>query len=85
MIGAGLAGLGTARLLQRDLISCIVYEKEKDRHVHTHGGSLDLHEGSAQLTFKEAGLYEEFLKVEYLDGEILKIYAPEGKVLLDEE
>lgn len=84
IIGAGPAGLMLARLLQHNSIPCTVYEKEKDRHARTQGGSLDLHEGSAQLALKEAGLYEDFLKVAYPDGEVLKIYTPEGKVLLDE-
>ena len=36
------------------------------------------------LAHKEAWLYEEFPKVAYPDGKVLRIYTPEGKVLLDE-
>ena len=84
IIGAGPAGLILARLLQYNGIPCTIYERENDRHARTQGGSLDLHEGSAQLALKEAGLYEDFLKVAYPDGEVLKIYTPFGQVLLDE-
>lgn len=43
-----------------------------------------MHEDSAQLSLQEAGLYDEFLALSRPDGEVLKIYTPEGKVLLDE-
>lgn len=43
-----------------------------------------MHEDSAQLALQEAGLYEEFLANSRPDGEVLKIFTPYGKVLLDE-
>lgn len=43
-----------------------------------------MHEDSAQLALQEAGLYEEFLANSRPDGEVLKIFTPSGKVLLDE-
>jgi len=73
-----------ARLLQRNAIPTTVFELDKDRHARTQGGSLDLHEGSAQRALKEAGLYEDFLKHARPEGETLRIYDPYDKALLDE-
>lgn len=73
-----------ARLLQYNQIPCTVYEFEKDRHARTQGGCLDLHEGSGQVALRECGLYEQFLAVARPEGEVLKIYEPDGTLLLDE-
>lgn len=62
----------------------MVFEIDQDRHARTQGGTLDLHEGSAQLALKEAGLYEQFLAHARPEGEVLKIYDAAGKVLMDE-
>lgn len=43
-----------------------------------------MHEGSAQLALKEAGLYEHFLKHARPEGEVLKIYDPQNRILLNE-
>ncbi len=48
------------------------------------GGCLDLHKDSGQLALRKAGLYEEFLKHARPEGETLRIFDPDGKVLLDE-
>ena len=45
---------------------------------------MDLHEGSAQLALKEAGLYENFMKYARPEGEVLKIYDPRNRVLMNE-
>jgi len=82
---AGPVALTFARLLQRYLIPCSIFERDSDRFGRTQGGSLDLHEGSSQLALREAGLYEEFLKHARPEGEVLKIYNPEGVLLLDEQ
>ena len=81
---AGPAGLTLARLLQVNHISCYVFELNKDRHNRGQGGSLDLHEGSAQLALQEAGLFNQFMAVARPEGEVLKIYEPNGHLLLDE-
>ena len=83
-IPGGPAGLTLARLLQHNSIPCVVFESDQDRHARTQGGTLDLHEGSAQLALKEAGLYEQFLAQARPEGEVLKIYDATGKVLMDE-
>ncbi|KAL9598757.1 MAG: hypothetical protein Q9179_003794 [Wetmoreana sp. 5 TL-2023] len=61
-----------------------VFEIDADRYARTQGGTLDLHEGSAQLALREAGLYDQFLARARPEGEVLKIYEPTGKVLMDE-
>ena len=73
-----------ARLLQYNSILCTVFEREQNRNARTQGGSLDLHEGSAQLALREAGMLDEFLKVARPEGSVLKLCTPQGKVLLDE-
>ncbi|KAI1120261.1 hypothetical protein F5Y10DRAFT_258767 [Nemania abortiva] len=84
IIGAGPGGLTLARLLQVNEIPCAVYELDKDRHNRSQGGSLDLHEGSAQVALREAGLFDQFMAVARPEGEVLKIYEPNGNLLLDE-
>ena len=81
---AGPAGLTLARLLQASNIPCTVYEAELNRHARTQGGCLDLHEGSAQVALRECGLYDQFLAVSRTEGEVLKIYQPDGTLVLDE-
>lgn len=65
-------------------ISCKVFERDVDRHAKNRGGSLDLHPDSGQLALKEAGLLEEFKKLARPEGETLRIYSPDGTVLMDE-
>ncbi|KAI3321620.1 monooxygenase [Xylariaceae sp. AK1471] len=72
------------QLLQVNEIPCAVFELDKDRHNRSQGGSLDLHEGSAQVALREAGLFDQFMAVARPEGEVLKIYEPDGNLLLDE-
>lgn len=81
---AGPAGLTLARLLQRHSIPCRLFERDTDRFARGQGGSLDLHEGSAQIALKEAGVFDDFMKHARPEGEVLKIYNPQNKVLLSE-
>ncbi|KAI1825837.1 monooxygenase [Xylaria intraflava] len=74
----------TSRLLQVNDIPCSLYELDTDRHARSQGGSLDLHEGSAQVALREAGLFDQFMAVARPEGEVLKIFEPNGNVLLDE-
>ncbi|KAJ8060423.1 hypothetical protein OCU04_010750 [Sclerotinia nivalis] len=84
VIGAGPAGLTFARLVQYNGIPCTIFELDDDRNARTRGGTLDIHEGSAQVALREAGLYEQFLAVARPEGEVLKIYDPAGNLLMDE-
>ncbi|KAI5922719.1 FAD/NAD(P)-binding domain-containing protein [Camillea tinctor] len=65
-------------------VSCKVFEKDVDRHVKNRGGSLDLHPESGQRALQEAGLFEKFKKLARPEGETLRIYSPDGIVLMDE-
>lgn len=71
--------------MQYNGIPCSVYELDKDRYFRGQGGTLDLHEGAAQVALRKAGLYEEFLKVARPEGEVLKIYDPSENILMDEK
>ncbi|KAK6952759.1 hypothetical protein Daesc_005053 [Daldinia eschscholtzii] len=84
IIGGGPSGLTLAKLLQRASIKCSVFEKDVDRHVKNRGGCLDLHADSGQLALKEAGLLEEFKRLARPEGETLRIFSPDGTVLMDE-
>ncbi|OAG08643.1 FAD/NAD(P)-binding domain-containing protein [Paraphaeosphaeria sporulosa] len=84
IIGAGPAGLTLARLLQINGIPCFIFDLEQDRYARDQGGCLDLHEGAAQRALRECGLYDQFLAVARTEGEVLKIYEPNGTILLDE-
>jgi 2-polyprenyl-6-methoxyphenol hydroxylase-like FAD-dependent oxidoreductase len=77
-------GLTFARLLQRNQISCSVFELESGPNAHNQGGTLDLHRDSGQLALDEVGLIEEFKKKARPEGEALKIISPAGDVLWDE-
>ncbi|KAI0418126.1 hypothetical protein F5X98DRAFT_339019 [Xylaria grammica] len=84
IIGGGPGGLTLARLLQVNEIPCAVFELGQDRYNRSQGGSLDLHEGSAQIALREAGLFDQFMAVARPEGEVPKIYEPDGNLLLDE-
>ncbi|KAI9773728.1 MAG: hypothetical protein M1839_002026 [Geoglossum umbratile] len=84
IIGAGPGGLVLARLLQRNQISCTVFELESGPDARNQGGTLDLHRDSGQLALHEAGLMEVFKEKARPEGEALKIISPAGDVLWDE-
>ncbi|KAH6657934.1 hypothetical protein BKA67DRAFT_635417 [Truncatella angustata] len=84
IIGAGPAGLTLAKLLQNKSINCTVFEKDSDQYAKNRGGSLDLHPDSGQSALKEAGLLNEFQKLARPEGETLRIFSPDGTVLMDE-
>lgn len=84
IVGAGPAGLALARLLQINKIPCTIYDLEADRYARTQGGCLDMHEGAAQQCIRQCGLYDEFLAVARTEGEVLKIYEPNGTLIMDE-
>jgi FAD binding domain len=84
-IVAGPSGLTLAALLQRHFPNSIaIYESDSSRHSRDQGGTLDLHHDSGQLALKEAGLHEKFLEHARPEGETLRIYSPDGRVLMDE-
>ncbi|KAJ2904203.1 FAD binding domain protein [Zalerion maritima] len=48
------------------------------------GGSLDLHPDGGQAALKLAGLFPQFQALSRPEGEVLKIYLPDGKLIMDE-
>lgn len=84
IIGAGPSGLTLAVLLQRNKIPFTIYELESTPNDRNQGGTLDLHPESGQLALREAGLYEKFKEKARPEGEAMKLVAPDGKILWDE-
>lgn len=84
IIGAGPSGLTLAVLLQRNKIPFTLFELESTPNDRNQGGTLDLHPESGQLALREAGLFEEFKKRARPEGEAMKLVAPDGKILWDE-
>lgn len=67
IIGAGPCGLTLARLLERNNVNYVLYERDAASAPAHHrkvgvGGSLDLHPGSGQSALEAAGLLDEFKK-----------------------
>ena len=84
IIGAGPAGLTLARLLQRNELTCTIFELDASPEKRDQGGSLDLHPQDGQLALKEAGLFEQFLQHARTEGEARKQVAADGEVLWDD-
>ena len=95
IIGAGPAGLALARILSlksRDssyssgnAFVVTIFERDTSPtlpHHRPQGGSLDLHSQSGQRALKEAGLWEDFLKVARYDSQDGTMVDKNGKVLL---
>ena len=80
--GGGLGGLTLARILHRNGMNAVVYEREACRSARSQGGSLDLHPESGQRALADAGLTGWFRSVARPDGEELRILDPAGRTLL---
>ncbi|KAI9771965.1 MAG: hypothetical protein M1835_006331 [Candelina submexicana] len=84
IIGAGPSGLTLARILLQKGITATVFEREDGPNARTQGGTLDLHPQSGQQAIKEAGLYDEFLKVSRPEGEDFILMDKTGHRHLEE-
>ncbi|UAJ79322.1 FAD-dependent monooxygenase [Leifsonia sp. ZF2019] len=84
IVGAGLAGLVCARILQRNGIPVTVYESDASEEARQQGGSLDIHTATGQVALREAGLYEEFRAQTHPHGESVRVLDKHARVLIDE-
>ncbi|PBC66110.1 2-polyprenyl-6-methoxyphenol hydroxylase-like FAD-dependent oxidoreductase [Streptomyces sp. TLI_235] len=85
VVGAGLGGLTLARILHVHGIEAVVLDLDASPTARHQGGMLDLHEDSAQLALRAAGLYEEFLAIIHPGGQAMRIIDRDGTVLLADE
>ena len=83
IVGAGPGGLTLARILQRNGINPIVFEREVTVNERSQGGTLDLHHESGLKAMKDAGLMGEFKAHARFDGDAARIQDKTGKVYLE--
>lgn len=84
IVGAGLAGLVCARILQIKGIQVTVYESDVTNEARQQGGSLDIHTKTGQMALKDAGLFDDFLSRVHPQGEAVRVLDKTGKVHIDE-
>jgi len=84
ILGAGLGGLITARVLHVHGIESVVLDLEADRHARVQGGMLDIHEHNGQKAIRAAGLWDEFDAIIHRGGEAMRILDHTGAVLREE-
>ncbi|GLZ79427.1 FAD-dependent oxidoreductase [Actinorhabdospora filicis] len=80
--GGGLGGLTLARILRRNGLDAVVYERETNRAQRRQGGMLDLHAESGQHALAEAGLTEGFQSRARPEGEEHRILDSDGRTLI---
>jgi 2-polyprenyl-6-methoxyphenol hydroxylase-like FAD-dependent oxidoreductase len=83
IIGAGPGGLALARVLHRNGIEAVVYERESSRDARGQGGMLDIHSG--QQALREAGLIDQFYEIARNEGQDMRLLEPDGTLLLQED
>jgi 2-polyprenyl-6-methoxyphenol hydroxylase-like FAD-dependent oxidoreductase len=84
IIGGGLGGLTTARVLHARGIDAALFELEPSRHARVQGGMLDIHADNGQRAIRAAGLWEPFTALIHPGGEAMRILDHTGAVLRDE-
>ncbi|EWC58421.1 L-fuco-beta-pyranose dehydrogenase [Actinokineospora spheciospongiae] len=83
IVGAGLGGLTLARVLHVHGVDAVVYERESSRGARGQGGMLDIHSG--QRALREAGLFDGFLAIARGEGQDMRLFEPDGTLLLQED
>jgi 2-polyprenyl-6-methoxyphenol hydroxylase-like FAD-dependent oxidoreductase len=84
IIGGGLGGLTTARVLHTRDIASAIFELEPGRATRVQGGMLDIHENNGQQAVHAADLWEPFTKIIHPGGEATRVLDEQATVLLDE-
>ena len=54
-------------------VTVVVFESEPSPNARSQGGTLDLHDDTGLAALKDAGLYEDFLKLARFDGDALAV------------
>lgn len=82
IIGAGPAGLITARVLQRAGIPVTIYERDPSPDARDQGGTLDMQTDTGQVALRAAGLLDEFLAIARPEGQEMRAADKHGRVLM---
>jgi 2-polyprenyl-6-methoxyphenol hydroxylase-like FAD-dependent oxidoreductase len=84
ILGGGLGGLVTARVLHVNGIQSAVFDLEADRNARVQGGMLDIHDYNGQKAIRAADLWDEFEAIIHRGGESMRILDHTGTVLREE-
>lgn len=84
IIGGGLGGLTTARVLHVRGIDAAIFEIESDRGARVQGGMLDIHESNGQKAVHAADLWDQFTSIIHPGGEATRVLDSRARVLRDE-
>ena len=85
VIGGGPGGLTLARVLQRNGVSCTVFEREGSVIARPQGGTLDMQSETGQVALRTAGLLAQFLSLSRPEGQDGRMLDKTGTVLLEHQ
>lgn len=84
IVGGGLGGLVTARVLHVNGIEAALFEGEASRDARTQGGMLDIHDYNGQKALRAAGLFDEFTAIVHQGGEATRVLDEHGTVYYEQ-